>query len=563
MNTALFPSVLLLLVACRPDESATADVSCGAGTHLEGSACVPDVPDTGVDDTAATGEDGETGDSDTADTDTDTDTGDTSPDTAVDTADSGDTADTGDTGGEDTAGSEPTPGLWAGEYELGDDALILEPERSADYLGWSLDVGGDVDADGQDDLVVSALGADENGDQTGSTYVWTAGVAASAKIEDARLRIDGDTTGDWSGYQALFLPDGDGDGSDEIIVSTVIVACSSTSGSPGSVGVFSGARTGVVDFSAADGIWLSSDATERFGCAVASPGDLDGDGLAELVVGAGGNDESASNGGAAYIFRDPLAGGTYADADLRLYADVTTLGLGDFAGSVGDTDGDGAPEVGIGFTGSLTSGATRSGVYIIGGAANGKMYVDDAASAVVKPESGSDAPSLGGGYANPVAPAGDVNGDGYGDVLFGAPEGNDYAGVAYLMSGPLSGDEDLFFATAKISGTASGEFAGYAVETAHDVDGDGRDDIAIGALGYAGHGTNSGAVGLFVDPAGEMDFADATAMALGDQTNWYAGYDLAVSDQTRDGIYDLIVGAVYAPDFGNDAGLVAVLPGGI
>lgn len=105
-----------------------------------------DVPDTGVDDTA---DSGETGESDTGDTDTDHDTG----DTAVDTADSGDTADTGDTGGEDTAGSEPTPGLWAGEFDLGDDALILQPEHAGDYLGWSLEVGGDADGDGRDDLV--------------------------------------------------------------------------------------------------------------------------------------------------------------------------------------------------------------------------------------------------------------------------------------------------------------------------------------------------------------------------------------------------------------------------
>lgn len=565
MNATLLPAVLLLAVACRPDEADPASVSCGAGTHLEGSACVADVPDTGGDDTADTGEGADTGDTDTAGTDT----SDTSADTGVDSGDSGDTSDTNDTsdtsdtGSEDTAGAEPTPGLWAGEYELGTDAAWLEPERAADYLGWSLDVGGDADGDGQDDLVVSAVGADPNGDATGSTYVWTTGVAASAKIEDATLRIDGDTVGDWSGYQALFLPDGDGDGSDEIVVSTVAVACSSTTGSPGSVGVFSGARTGVVDFSDADGLWLSSDATERFGCGMASPGDLDGDGLAELVVGAGGNDEAATNGGSAYIFRDPLAGGTYADAELRLYADVATLGLGDFAGSVGDTDGDGAPEVGVGFTGSLTSGATRGGVYIIGGASNGKMYVEDAASAVVKPESGTGAPTLGGTYANPVAPAGDVNGDGYGDVLIGAPEADDYAGAAYLLSGPLAGDEDLFFATAKITGATRAESVGYAVETAHDVDGDGRDDIAIGAPGYAGHGSNSGAVAIFVDPTGELDFTDATVLALGDQTNWYAGYDLAVSDQTRDGIYDLVVGAVYAPDYGVDAGLVAVLPGGI
>lgn len=560
MNPSFLPTLLLAAVACTPDSEGT--LSCGPGTHQEGDACVVDDADTAAGDSAETGLDSDTA-VDTA-TDSAIDTGsDTGSDTGIDTGSDTDSGgDTGEDTGEDTGDSEPSPGMWTGEYELGDVTTVLTPERAGDYLGWSVDVGGDVDADGLDDLLVSALGADENGNTTGSTYVWTTGVATGGAIEDARLRIDGDTSGNWSGYQALFLPDADGDGAAEVLVSTVVVACSDSSGQPGSVGVFLGSRTGTVDFSDADALWESSNAGDRFGCALASPGDIDGDGTPDFAVGAGGNDEAATNGGAAYLFGDPLAGGTDSSATTRLYSKISGLGLGTFAGSVGDTDGDGLPEVGIGFAGALSSGATPSGVYIYGNVGPGKLYAEDAISGVIRPESGSGAPQLGGNYSNPVSVAGDVNGDGLGDVVVGAPEANDYAGVAYVVYGPLTGEIDLFYAAAKISGAARPENVGYAVDTAHDFDGDGRDDVALGAPGYAAHGSQSGAVGLFAAPSGEVDFADATALAFGDNTNWYAGYDLAISDQTRDGIYDLVVGAVYAPDYGQDAGLLAVLPGG-
>jgi hypothetical protein len=192
-----------------------------------------------------------------------------------------------------------------------------------------------------------------------------------------------------------------------------------------------------MDFSDRDALWTSDTLTDLYGCGVASPGDLDGDGVSELVVGAGANGDAASRGGAAFVFGDPLAGGDAEDATARLYSDVPNLGLGGFAGPLGDTDGDGLTEVGIGFTGARSTGDVPSGVYVVTDLGSGRMYVDDAALGVILPESGSSAAQPGGDYTNPVAAAGDVDGDGYGDALVGAPTGGGSSrGVAYVVSGP-------------------------------------------------------------------------------------------------------------------------------
>ena len=90
------------------------------------------------------------------------------------------------------------------------------------------------------------------------------------------------------------------------------------------------------------------------------------------------------------------------------------------------------------------------------------------------------------GYS--VSGAGDVNGDGWDDLLVGA-DGEDFggtvAGAAYLVLGPVSGTVDLGASDAKLSGEAGGDYAGVSVSGAGDVDGDGSDDLLVGALGAA------------------------------------------------------------------------------
>src|SRR5678815_1044130 len=142
---------------------------------------------------------------------------------------------------------------------------------------------------------------------------------------------------------------------------------------------------------------------------------------------------------------------------------------------------------------------------------------------------GEEAGDLAGWVAGP----GDVNGDGHDDVLVGArgnAEGGDSevygaAGAAYLVLGPVTGTLDLSMADAKLVGEEPGDDAGHCVSGAGDVDGDGHDDLLIGApLHDERGGSETGAAYLLLGPvSGELRLSLADAKLIGEEAQDMAG----------------------------------------
>ena len=121
------------------------------------------------------------------------------------------------------------------------------------------------------------------------------------------------------------------------------------------------------------------------------------------------------------------------------------------------------------------------------------------------------------GYS--VAIAGDVNGDGYADVLVGAPEeasNGNLSGTGYLVHGPISGDLILDQADAIFAAENNDDYLGSAVSTAGDVDDDGRDDVLLGANKDDFNASDAGAAYIMLAPVlGTVDVVDAGGKLAG------------------------------------------------
>ncbi len=167
----------------------------------------------------------------------------------------------------------------------------------------------------------------------------------------------------------------------------------------------------------------------------------------------------------------------------------------------------------------------------------------------------------------PVTAAGDVNGDGYGDLLLGAygqDSGGAYAGAAYLILGPVSGTVDLADSDAKFVGEEDEDLAGASISSAGDINEDGYDDIVVGAMGHETDDTFDGTAYLLLGPVtGTVDLANADAKYVGEEEDDRAGWSVSTAgDVDGDGYVDMLVGAEGHDAGGPFAGAAYLLLGG-
>ncbi len=229
------------------------------------------------------------------------------------------------------------------------------------------------------------------------------------------------------------------------------------------------------------------------GSAVASAGDVDGDGMADLLIGATGDDDGGSNAGKAYLVLASTVAGlgsnpSVSSADFYFTGEAAADAAGSALAGVGDIDGDGLDDFMVGASGNDDAGADAGKAYLVlGSSLAASMSLSGADSSFTGAEEGD---LLG----HVVAGAGDVDFDGFGDALIGAPGrdlGGEDAGTTYLLfgqtlrSGTATYDmSDTVFDYA-FMGDDDDNYAGWAAGTAGDVDGDGYSDLLIGAYGYS------------------------------------------------------------------------------
>lgn len=301
---------------------------------------------------------------------------------------------------------------------------------------------------------------------------------------------------------------------------------------------------------------LMGSPNHALGTAVAI-GDYDGDGVGDLAA-------SAYAGGPTCIFAGPPREAKLPLSEGSCYTPVDPY---DFAGfsiaTAGDTDGDGADELAVGAIGASVSVGEAGAVYLVG--AEGGTLSD--AAVLLEGELELD-------YAGSwVAAAGDVNGDQAADLLVGATgndEGGPGGGKAYLLYGPIQsgvlGQNGAFFVgsgqeAVRHATPGAGDGVGYALAGLGDTDGDGFDDVLIGAAGNDEAGADAGKACLFLGPVSEgthtLDQADAVLKGAAEAN--YAGDRVgAAGDSNGDGLADLLISADGA---GGQAGTVYLWEG--